>query len=50
MTLFDKTFWGEINSLLVTHGRKICTAKKPKCKECIINKICLSAFKIGCSK
>jgi len=45
MNLFNKKYWGRINGLLIAHGRKICTAKNPKCKECVINKICLSAFK-----
>ena len=26
--------------LLVYHGRKICTARKPKCHECSINELC----------
>lgn len=25
---------------LVMHGRKICTARKPKCQECCLNEIC----------
>lgn len=25
---------------LILHGRYVCTAKNPKCKECIINDIC----------
>ncbi len=26
--------------LLINHGRKKCYARNPKCKECILNKIC----------
>ncbi len=26
---------------LILHGRYVCTARKPKCAECIINDICL---------
>lgn len=25
---------------LILHGRYVCTARKPKCKECIINDLC----------
>lgn len=28
------------------HGRQICKAKNPKCKECFLNYICPSAFKV----
>jgi endonuclease-3 len=40
MKQFDKKDWPVVNSLLVWHGRRYCTAKKPKCKECPLNKIC----------
>ena len=36
--------WIRITDLLIFLGRKICTAKKPKCEICILNKICPSAF------
>jgi endonuclease-3 len=31
---------------LADHGRAICTARKPKCAECPLNKVCPSAFKV----
>jgi len=43
--LFPKNKWYEINYLLISHGRAICTAKNPNCKDCSINKLCPSAFK-----
>jgi endonuclease-3 len=43
MKLFPKDDWFELTNLLVTHGRKICTAKKAKCGECVVNKLCPSA-------
>ncbi|MCX6649865.1 MAG: endonuclease III [Candidatus Bathyarchaeota archaeon] len=39
---YDK--WYEVNYLLITHGRRICDAKKPDCGGCVINKLCPSAF------
>jgi adenine-specific DNA glycosylase len=33
-----------ITDLLISLGRKTCTAKKPKCELCTLNKICPSAF------
>lgn len=43
---FPKSDWAFASGALVLHGRYICKAKKPKCSECILNKICPSAFKV----
>jgi len=32
--------WGEISYLLIEHGRNICKAVKPKCKECFLKELC----------
>ena len=40
MPLFDKKDWGRVNSLIVSHGRAVCVARKPLCSECVLNKIC----------
>lgn len=37
-----KEDWGNISHLLIFHGRKICQAKKPKHKECVLYDICPS--------
>lgn len=44
MDLFPKEQWFELTNLLIAHGRKICTARKPKCGECVVNDLCPSAF------
>ncbi|MEM2144761.1 MAG: endonuclease III [Candidatus Jordarchaeaceae archaeon] len=46
MNLFPKDYWFELTNLLTTHGRRICTAKKAKCGECVVNELCPSAFKV----
>jgi len=38
MGLFEKKFWGEINGLLISHGRAVCTARNPNCLGCFLNK------------
>lgn len=38
---------GVITLLLIHHGRRICTAKRPTCDKCVLNKICPSAFTLG---
>lgn len=35
-----KKYWPKLNHILVYHGRKICTAKNPKCDICPVNKWC----------
>ena len=42
MKVMDKKNWGKFSYLLIDHGRKICDAKKPKCLECILQKLCPS--------
>ncbi|MEX2706941.1 MAG: endonuclease III [Candidatus Freyrarchaeum guaymaensis] len=46
MNLFPKEDWFEMTNLLITHGRRVCTARKPKCGDCVVNKLCPSAFKV----
>lgn len=45
MGIVPRGDWFRISYLLIDHGRKICTARKPLCSECVINGICPSAFK-----
>ena len=42
MRVIPKKEWGRISYLLIEHGRKICDAKKPKCKQCALKKLCPS--------
>jgi endonuclease-3 len=44
LALIRRDKWYEVNYLLITHGRKICDAKKPECADCIVNGLCPSAF------
>lgn len=40
INLFPKKYFYDVNHLLVWHGRNICIARKPKCDECPVNKLC----------
>jgi endonuclease-3 len=44
MDAVPKANWGRITDLLIFHGRRICAAKHPNCKECVLNDFCPSAF------
>ncbi|MCD6229703.1 MAG: endonuclease III [Candidatus Diapherotrites archaeon] len=42
--LFPKNKWGLVSDLIIAHGRQVCTARKPSCNDCVISKLCPSAF------
>jgi endonuclease-3 len=44
MQITPKEKWMKLTDLLIFHGRQICTAKKPKCEACVLNKYCPCAF------
>ena len=44
MSIVPKDKWMRLTDLLIFHGRRVCTAKKPNCSGCVLNKICPSAF------
>jgi len=44
MSIVPKDKWMRLTDLLIFHGRRVCTAKKPNCAGCVLNKICPSAF------
>jgi endonuclease-3 len=43
MDLIPQEEWPHLTNLLIAHGRRVCTAKKPKCKECSLRELCPSA-------
>jgi len=47
MVLFPQKNWGNLSSLLIRHGREICTARKPLCAKCPVNKLCPSNQLVG---
>jgi len=36
--------WGEFGLRLILHGRRICNARKPKCRECSMQDFCPSVM------
>jgi endonuclease III len=40
MDLFPKEEWGKLTDLMISHGRKICIARRPKCQICCIRQYC----------
>jgi endonuclease-3 len=46
MAIISKEYWITTNQRMVLLGRYICTARKPSCDKCVLNKVCPSAFKV----
>lgn len=40
MKITPKKHWGDLATLLVYHGRRVCKAQKPSCSICLLEKIC----------
>ena len=47
MKKLPKDQWSAINLQLITLGRTICTARKPKCGECFLMDLCPGKKKLG---
>ena len=45
MKLLPKSEWTRFTDMLIFHGRNICKAQKPKCRECFLNKLCEFGYK-----
>lgn len=45
--LLPESEWIDFSHLLIAHGRKVCKARGPLCGECVLAKLCPSAFVAG---
>jgi endonuclease-3 len=43
MAAFPRKDWTLLSHLLISHGRAICIARRPRCGECVLRDICPSA-------
>ena len=41
--LLPESYWVQSSHWLAIHGRRICIARRPKCPECVVGKLCPSA-------
>jgi len=44
MAVIPRDRWNSVTYLLIDHGRAVCTARKPRCGDCLLADICPSAF------
>lgn len=42
MGIVPKKNWSLFSTLLIYHGRAVCNARKPRCKECVVAGLCPS--------
>lgn len=42
MKITPRKEWARLSDLLITHGRAVCAAAKPKCPECVLASMCPS--------
>ena len=40
MKIIPRREWPGLSHLLIWHGRRICIARRPKCKECPLSQVC----------
>lgn len=40
MHLFPEKDWGALTDILISHGRALCTARKPVCTTCPVSPLC----------
>ena len=40
MRIVPKQNWTLFSHLLVTHGRQVCVARRPQCRECAVRRVC----------
>jgi endonuclease-3 len=43
MKLFPQADWGLLSHLLIFHGRQVCIARRPRCEQCVLARLCPSA-------
>jgi endonuclease-3 len=43
MDIFPRDHWHRVNYDMITHGRAVCTAKRPACGACFLEDVCPSA-------
>jgi len=44
MQLYPREDWGILSHLLIFHGRQTCIARRPRCGECVLARLCPSSL------
>jgi endonuclease III len=46
MHIISQKDWLDLSHYMIYHGRAICDARKPRCEQCTLAKLCPSAFMV----
>jgi endonuclease III len=44
MKLYPQEDWGLLSHMMISHGRQVCIARRPKCGECVLAQLCPSSL------
>jgi endonuclease III len=44
MKLFPREEWALLSHLLIFHGRQVCIARRPRCADCVLSRLCPSSL------
>lgn len=44
MDLVPRDQWTWFSHTLIHHGRQVCVARRPRCEECVLNRLCPSSL------
>jgi endonuclease-3 len=47
MAVIPGKYWFDLSYILIDHGRKICKARAPGCKRCVVRRLCPSSLDAG---
>lgn len=47
MAVIPGKYWFNLSYILIDHGRKICKARAPGCKRCVVRRLCPSSLDPG---
>jgi endonuclease III len=47
MRLLPREQWGPASLCLILHGRRICDARRPRCRDCVVEPLCPSSLIAG---
>ena len=44
MRLYPREDWGILSHLMIFHGRQVCIARRPRCGDCVLARLCPSSL------
>lgn len=47
MRLLPRERWGPASLCIILHGRRVCDARRPRCRDCIVEPLCPSSLIAG---